>query len=864
MSTTSPSEIRAGIRPGAIWSVWILCAAVLYVYYRASIIGPFVFFDEATYFSLSKAIYFDHNFARHVQYNPLYPLLLAPLFAMPSATMIYEVVRILNALIWSSAVFPVYFVSRRLTANTWLPWLIAVAAVFMPSSLYISVVMAEALFYPLCAWTIYLAVKTLDTPSTRTAVIVGVFAGLLFLTKQVGLLAAVSVAACFIVHYIRNGRPAVWRSTIIGFGVTFVVMSAPWIIRNLLTPGGGVLGYTSEAANLKSAVVLAKLVEGFTCNISYLLISLTFIGFIYFVLALVEIPKASNDTASILILIGIFSALELAFCSLITAYEALSYKTEVFDPFGRYLSVTVPWLLCAAAWAASSKRDPLATLWRFAVPACCLFAAALYVSSPLRAVIARNLIDDPGLAPGYGFFGGVLVWGDAPRAVTEGQRILLVLCMPCVVGLSVLLLRKPVQRIAFVSVMVIASGFLSGYEVRVLPAATVAANRMAAYLIGHGLESDHVEFDSGLNPLVSPFPFWFKKGLFKFQSVMTEPASRFRNDACFDFGTMESSPAPGCVPIRAPWSAASLFSERHQFGFEARRLDSLLSYFQPQRDAANGLEDFIYGADDTKFFVSVSAERSFLIDLRICLTDRGFDKPVNFTINVDGAERKVDKASYCGEGLEFRNVKTTNGLVTVEFVPKNGSVWLINLMNIRSQGNYALPPGIDYYVTDQVLPLPRTVGFGDLNLYKISELPSPVQGSLSTSEPISAELQDRPLKEFAQTLWSSAQVLHLSLNQNTVVPVAVRNSGSEVWHRGGKYPIHLAYVWLEEGKIVQEGARVTLPQELSPGETVNVSIPVAVPAKGSHLTLRLSMVQEAVSWFFTAGANPLDIPVVMK
>ena len=61
-----------------------------------------------------------------------------------------------------------------------------------------------------------------------------------------------------------------------------------------------------------------------------------------------------------------------------------------------------------------------------------------------------------------------------------------------------------------------------------------------------------------------------------------------------------------------------------------------------------------------------------------------------------------------------------------------------------------------------------------------------------------------------------------------------------------------------------EGRRTVLRGKLKPGGELSLTAQVEVPKEGTNLTLKLSLVQEGVAWFFTPGASTLDIAVKLE
>lgn len=118
-----------------------------------------------------------------------------------------------------------------------------------------------------------------------------------------------------------------------------------------------------------------------------------------------------------------------------------------------------------------------------------------------------------------------------------------------------------------------------------------------------------------------------------------------------------------------------------------------------------------------------------------------------------------------------------------------------------------------------------------------------------------------PLKTFSQAISSPLQRLSVKPGDTVLVPVNITNTSSTPWSSGGKYPVTVSYRWFEGQTMLQEeGARTFLPGTVYPGQTVSLSLKTMTPANGMNLTLKVTLVQEGVAWFMSAGGVPLELP----
>jgi hypothetical protein len=132
-------------------------------------------------------------------------------------------------------------------------------------------------------------------------------------------------------------------------------------------------------------------------------------------------------------------------------------------------------------------------------------------------------------------------------------------------------------------------------------------------------------------------------------------------------------------------------------------------------------------------------------------------------------------------------------------------------------------------------------------------------------EPIAA----RPLGEFSQELHVRTPIQSMKASSRTTLLVTVKNPGREIWPAtggaDGHNGVNLSYRWIakngKDSRATREPLRTPLPRDLAPGEEVSLQAAIEAPQQTGVFVLRLTMVQEAVTWFDDRGAQPLDFEV---
>lgn len=105
--------------------------------------------------------------------------------------------------------------------------------------------------------------------------------------------------------------------------------------------------------------------------------------------------------------------------------------------------------------------------------------------------------------------------------------------------------------------------------------------------------------------------------------------------------------------------------------------------------------------------------------------------------------------------------------------------------------------------------------------------------------------------------------------QKQTIQVRVRNASDVAWKvRGGeqsnKYYIAVGNRWFEaDGQklVTNLDGRHGLPQNLKPGEEVEVPLQITAPKNPGEYVLDLDLVQEQVTWFFEKGSETAKVKV---
>jgi hypothetical protein len=201
---------------------------------------PTVFNDELLYAKLSQSIAAGYGLAIRGEHfffpAPLAPLVQSPAWLLGSMTDAYAAAKLINAAVMSAAVFPAYWLARRVVRPSY-ALLTAAAAVATPAMVYHGYLMSEALAYPVFLCAVAVIVRGVEKPTIAVPVVcvLAIATRVQFLVLPLAYLAA--VALCERRNYRRHLVPA---------GLTAFLVAA-------LVGIPGALGQYGEATHLGHA-----------------------------------------------------------------------------------------------------------------------------------------------------------------------------------------------------------------------------------------------------------------------------------------------------------------------------------------------------------------------------------------------------------------------------------------------------------------------------------------------------------------------------------------------------------------------------------------------------------------------------------
>jgi hypothetical protein len=351
-----------GFQAGVVTLVAAIALASL-----ASHVGSWaVMTDELLYERLALSIAHSGSpvpslHGEHVAvYGQLYPLLVAPVFAlfpMPSAVI---VAHMLNGILFASASIPAYLLARRLVPG-WVAVVTSVASVAVPWSVISGFLMTEAAAYPAFVWAVLAIHRAVVRPTRRRELVaVGSIIVAMLARPELATLAIVFPVTA-LVHDLRLGHPFRRRRALLLACVTGALVL---LIAALTDSLGSLLGSYAPAledgslisgAALRSAAVHLDVVGVGLAAVPLLL------GGGWAIEAAIRKGASSEQHAFAILVVATVLLLALEVGSFV---ERFGVGIAVKD---RYLFYVAPLLVLASALAVVSGRVPVTGVLTIAV-----------------------------------------------------------------------------------------------------------------------------------------------------------------------------------------------------------------------------------------------------------------------------------------------------------------------------------------------------------------------------------------------------------------------------------------------------------------------------------------------------------------
>ena len=706
-------------KPYFLGGALLLCtvtSAITLLWGGRAINGPFIFADEAVYFDIARHFFTQFRYFPDGSYNPLYPFVISPAFFSGHVGSTYEIIRVMNAFVFSTIVIPAYLFCRELRFGREISVFLACLVTALPFSVYSQLIWAEPLFYPLAAWAMLFALKFFRERSALQATLLGLSMGFLYLAKQYGIFFAVSAASVAMMtvvlepsNRLRNVRNV--ALIILGLSVTIGAL----MLRNELAhSGGNPIGYqpllNAYVQKLTSlgwghaprAVLDASL---------YQLAEIVFDTYGLAVFALLGAAFGARVWPRELNLFNLYLFVAVGGIALLSGIHGMSFDLPYY-PNGRYISSFTPFTTIVAirmlTWPGRARVAPV---W-VVISAIIAATALLYAFTPLRSLQALSLVNNAELSfLNYFIHPGSWIWTlDAPYS--EGQRI----------GVSALIFSMmfifaSTRRWAWAVVLplllifVLFQNYQANRLVALLSSSAWSANDIFRYVTAAADRGQVTQFDGELKKAYNYFDyFWLGSNslsLMKPLAVMANFAVDFagvRAKAKSDAVIVSLRAGDRSVPVKSAGIPGLVVPEAP----DLRRCE-----------AASGRESgFLVGGSTAAQFVFPTGAGHYRISVRTGKAESCGRLPLDFRVLVNG--RDVGEISGAGgtERALSINEKSASK-ITVDLIPAKGSAWAIEEIGLASMGSTSRRP--TFYVSRHALPLSVALKSANTFVYRTSE-----------------------------------------------------------------------------------------------------------------------------------------------
>jgi len=683
-------------------SLFLLVTAFLF-WLTSSINGPYIFADEAEYHWLASEIYNFQKFYGH-QYNPLYPLLIAPTFYFDDLAIHFYAIKLINITVYVSIIFPSYLIARVLQISKPLAILLAFIATLGPISAYSHLVWADPLYYTLICWSYYFIVKYLTRVETKDIFYAGVFIGLSFLAKQAALFLLISYYV-YIGYAACSGNRKFDKKAIgiISAGAALVVL--PWIIRNTFF-GESAIGYSGmfsvffEAMKHDPLHIATEFIRGIGYSVGYWIFVYFGAGFFLLLFAAFKSDRGGDNGTGAVSSLAKIVLMHSMFLMLVSELFLVAYgKTSSAN--GRYVDAIYPVAINVIVWAALRLQRISWVVIAGSAAACFVLLLSF---PPLSQVEAYGVVNNSGVSI-LNYIWPNQSWWEIPKpSLFEKLNISATLTAILV---CILALRK--HAIWIICLCGLLLGMAAQLQVVRLGSLSNQINQIYHELDKQHIPSDRVAIDTALqeSSISWHIKFWHPTN---FAATKFADPITLVGKVSIDFGLQENKAGSDELKIWAPWNPESGLREYFGSGFsDITTLDAAKCPDLPRQG------DFVFDHKPLEFSFHLPAG-SYVLKGKSADT-RCLGVKSDFIVQVQGGESAMLHRS-AGFILPFEVGNGGQGM-KMFLKPTGSSVWTLDEISIEPQNknfNKVSPP--QYLISKRLLPLPQVFNVFDYRLYK--------------------------------------------------------------------------------------------------------------------------------------------------
>jgi hypothetical protein len=669
--------------------------------------GPFIFNDEAEYHWLSSEIYHFGRLYSH-QYGPLYPLLISPTFFFEDSQIHFYLVKLINILVYSSGVFPLYLLSRKILASNSWAILIALVGILGPISAYSHLVWADPLYYTLIFWSYFYFIKYLESRTIRDIFYSGIFIGFGFLAKQAAILLPIAYCFYFIYEKIAK-RQKLDNKAILFLAFGLMVVISGWIIRNAVV-GESVVGYSSMFSLLLSEVkqnpigITMEFIRGLSYSIGYWVF--VYLGCCFLLLQVIANQnkfQIDDKKAYLVVSLAIVVVIHLLILMTLSQVFLVAYG-KMAAANGRYVDVVYPLALIVIAWMVVQERRESKSFLVITALICFIW---LLFFSPLNQVEAYGAVNNSGTSIlNLIFWPGQFLWS-IPEA-TLNQRLIIAGVVTSIFIL-ILILHKFSIWLILSSILILGLG--AQIQVKSLGE---TANPMASIFLEidkRNIPNDSLVFDTELGEVIMTFhaKFWHPVDFSKIKFI--DPL-HYIQQIPFNFSEKHSAIGDREINIWAPWNLESAYREMWGLGF-----NDITTLNASKCPLIQNQGDFVLDKKALDFKLHLPAGKYILTGQSADTECLGIKTAFALRVQ-NGPAIELKGRSKFTESFEVNDNKSA---LIMSMIPLAGSVWSLDSIIIEQANKKDDFENIsaEYLLSKRRLPLSQIFSVGDYRLYKI-------------------------------------------------------------------------------------------------------------------------------------------------
>lgn len=316
--------------------------------------SPFIFSDEVVYEKMAQSFFDSGRFLIYglpsETYPPLYPIAISGAYLFGDINVAYPVMKIINIVIASLVIFPVWLISREFLDKEKSLFVVILTALLPAGFIQPFTLVSENLFYPMFMLSIYLIIRSTAGNNTRLDIVCGFVIGLTILTRTIGFVLIIGLIAALFVREIEKSIVSSFRVIInkwrifLSVGLTFL----PWILRNIYYFGlkgfmGGQSGYEVSGFVVQEKS-LPSIISWSFMHAGYFVFAAAVVFFIFSIILTIDFfKKRSNEENKGMATLIIVSWTTLAFLIVLSAQTRVAWGSGAsFALMGRYLDPILP------------------------------------------------------------------------------------------------------------------------------------------------------------------------------------------------------------------------------------------------------------------------------------------------------------------------------------------------------------------------------------------------------------------------------------------------------------------------------------------------------------------------------------------